>query len=263
MITIQNYVKAQSLEEAYELNQKNGSCILGGMLWTKMTSRAVKTAIDLSALGLDKIEETKDKFTIGAMVTLRDLEKHEGLQTYTNGAIEEALKHIVGVQFRNLATVGGTLWGRYGFSDVLTVLLTMDAYVELYKGGIIPLSDFSKMKYDRDLLVRLIINKKPGKFAYTSVRNQSTDFPVIACGAAIVDGEVRISVGARPGKARLYTDEENILTAGLSEESIKAFADRLGKKVPTGSNVRGTAAYRTRLIKVTCTRLLTKLMEEQ
>lgn len=30
MVTIQNYVRAQSIDEAYELNQKKGSCIIGG-----------------------------------------------------------------------------------------------------------------------------------------------------------------------------------------------------------------------------------------
>ena len=36
-----------------------------------------------------------------------------------------------------MATVGGSIWGRFGFSDVLTVFLAMDSYVELYKGGIV------------------------------------------------------------------------------------------------------------------------------
>ena len=31
MVTIQNYVRAKSLEEAYELNQKKGNCILGAL----------------------------------------------------------------------------------------------------------------------------------------------------------------------------------------------------------------------------------------
>ena len=51
MVTIQNYVRAKSLEEAYELNQKKGNCILGGMLWTKMQNRMIQTAIDLCDLG--------------------------------------------------------------------------------------------------------------------------------------------------------------------------------------------------------------------
>ena len=38
MLKIKNYVKVQSLEEAYELNQKRTACVLGGMVWLKMGS---------------------------------------------------------------------------------------------------------------------------------------------------------------------------------------------------------------------------------
>ena len=137
METIQNYVRAGSLEEAYELNQKRTSLILGGMLWTKMQNRRIQTAIDLCDLGLDRIEENEEEFSIGAMVSLRQLELHAGLNEYTHGAVKNAVKDIVGVQFRNLATVGGSIWGRFGFSDVLTVFLAMDTYVELFCGGIV------------------------------------------------------------------------------------------------------------------------------
>ena len=118
MVTIQNYVRVKNLEEAYTLNQKKGSMILGGMLWTKMQDRTIQTAIDLCELGLDRIDENADAFSIGAMVSLREIELHEGLYAYTQGAVRDALKDIVGVQFRNLATVGGSIWGRFGFSDV-------------------------------------------------------------------------------------------------------------------------------------------------
>ena len=143
MVTIQNYVRVKNLEEAYTLNQKKGSMILGGMLWTKMQDRTIQTAIDLCELGLDRIDENADAFFIGAMVSLREIELHEGLYAYTQGAVRDALKDIVGVQFRNLATVGGSIWGRFGFSDVLTMFLAMDTYVELFQGGIIPLQEFA------------------------------------------------------------------------------------------------------------------------
>lgn len=89
--------------------------ILGGMIWLKMETINVGTAIDLSGLGLDTIEETEDSFSIGAMVTLRQLEKHPGLAAYTHGAMRETVRHIVGVQLRNLATVGGSIYSRFGF----------------------------------------------------------------------------------------------------------------------------------------------------
>lgn len=263
MVTIRNYVRVKNLEEAYELNQKKTSRIIGGMLWVKMMNNNIQTAIDLCELGLNKIEETEEEFSIGAMVSLRQIELHDGLNKYTQGAVKDAVKDIVGVQFRNLATVGGSIWGRFGFSDVLTIFLAMDTYVELYHGGTIPLSEFANMKPDRDILVRLIVKKKKGSFAYLSVRNQSTDFPVIACAASCIEGKCRLSVGARPSKAVLLTDEEEILSKGLTEENIKEFSLFAINKISTGSNARAGAEYRSRLIGVLIQRLFKKIMEEQ
>ena len=259
MIRIQNYVMAESLEQAYQLNQNKRSRILGGMLWLKLSNIAVHTAIDLSRLGLNAIEETEEEFSVGAMTTLRQLELHEGLNAYANGAVAKAVHDIVGVQFRNMATVGGSLFGRFGFSDVLTVFLAMDAYVELYRGGIVPLETFANMEKDRDILVRLIVKKKPGCFAYQAMRNQRTDFPILTCAASKVDGEYRVVVGARPARARVLRDEKGLLSGGVNEESARAFAAFAAETLPTGGNVRGTAEYRTHLIRVLTRRTLTEL----
>ena len=61
MMTIREYKRAESLEEAWQLNQKKPNRILGGMIWLKMETINVGTAIDLSGLGLDTIEETVSK----------------------------------------------------------------------------------------------------------------------------------------------------------------------------------------------------------
>ena len=248
MITIQKYVRAQSLEEAWQLNQNKRSRILGGMLWLRLGKGSVNTAIDLCDLGLNTIEETEEAFSIGAMATLRDIEMHEGLNTYAAGAIADAVKDIVGVQFRNMATVGGSIWGRFGFSDVLTVFLALDSYVELYKGGIIPLEQFAKMKKDNDILVRLIVRKTPCKIVYSSVRNQRTDFPVIACAVSYMNGQYRASIGARPSRAMLLCSEKG--------EGFSAFVT---ENAPTEGNMRGSAVYRTHLIRVLVERSMNEL----
>ena len=77
MLKIKSYVKVNSLAEAYELNQKKTARILGGMVWMKMSNRAISTAIDLSGLGLDAISENDDEFVIGCMTPLHDLETNE------------------------------------------------------------------------------------------------------------------------------------------------------------------------------------------
>lgn len=249
MITIQNYVRAESLEQAYELNQKKSARILGGMLWLKMAKNTVGTAVDLSGLGLDTIEETGEGFSIGAMVTLRQLEQHPGLNACTGGAFAKALAPIVGVQFRNMATVGGSVWSRFGFSDVLTLLLALDTTVELYKGGLVPLETFAAMPYDRDLLVRVHIRKTPGRVAYEAMRIQRTDLPVLTCAVSDMGG-VRAVIGARPGKPVVLRDEKGLLAGGISEESAAAFAADVAARVPMCANSRGSAAYRTHLAEV-------------
>lgn len=307
MISIQKYVRAKSLEEAYQLNQSRANRVIGGMLWLKTGSGSVNTAIDLCGLGMDGIEETQEEFFIGAMTSLRQVELHQGLNEYTQGAAGAAVRDIIGVQFRNLATVGGSIWGRFGFSDVLTFFLSLETFVELYQGGIVPLEQFAGMEYDRDILVRLIVKKKPGVFAYRAFRNQRTDLPVLTCALSRIEGEYRAVVGARPGRAVVVRDGEGLLSGGQMEEGhsmreayvlkgrqameeeqstegrlsmgeayalearrameeeqsaegrYNAFSAYVARVVPTGSNTRGSAAYRTHLVRVLTERNLMQI----
>ena len=248
MMTNREYKRAESLEEAWQLNQKRPTRVLGGMIWLKMENINVGTAIDLSGLGLDTIEETDEGVSIGAMVTLRQLELHPGLSAYTDGAVRESVRHIVGVQLRNLATVGGSIYSRFGFSDVLTMLLALNASVELYKGGVVPLAEYAQRPYDRDILVRVLVPKENARFVYQSVRNSQTDFPVLTCAAALTQKGVQAAVGARPAKAALVKDAEQLATLPMTAEKAQAFAEYAAGLLPTETNPRGSAAYRTHLI---------------
>ena len=248
MLKIKEIVRPQSLEEAYELNQKRTNRILGGMLWMRMSNIQIQKAIDLSGLGLDKIEETEEEFSIGCMVTLRELELHTGLNTCFEGLIRRSVEDIVGVQFRNSATIGGSLFGRFGFSDVLTAFLVLDTYVELYRGGVCPLAEFASGKRDNDILVRVIVKKTKGHYAYQSYRNTKTDFPVLAVAMAQAENGVKAAVGARPqgAEVRIVTDME--------KNTLKALADSFAY----GSNMRASAEYRKHLASV----LLKRAAEE-
>jgi len=244
MVTIQKYVKAQSLEEAWKLNQGKKNRILGGMLWMRLGNGTISTAIDLCDLGLDTIEETDEEFSIGARVTLRELEQHVGLNTYTHDAVKNAVKDIVGVQFRNMATIGGSIWGRFGFSDVLTVFLV-------------------SMKMDNDILIRVIVKKRACQIAYMAVRNQSTDFPVLTCCVSKLEGKYRAVIGARPKRAKLVSDENGIMANGITKEVAAAFASYVAEQVPTDSNLRGSSTYRTHLIHVLTERCVAQLEDQQ
>ena len=266
MLTINNYVKAKSLEEAYELNQARNARIMGGMLWMRLGNARVQTLIDLSDLGLDQIEETAHVFRIGAMCTLRQLELHEGLKVLYGDSIAESVRHIVGVQFRNQATVGGSVYGRFGFSDVLTCLLALDTFVELYNGGTIRLSEFINRKRDKDILVSIIIRKSNRRLKYDAVRRAKTDFPVLTC--AVVAGPVHgketwdFSVGARPMKAKVLEKKWSI-PRDISDGLLMDYAKEAAAGFDYGTNMRGSAEYRRHLAEVLIRRSMHAILMEE
>ncbi len=277
MFYYNQYVRAQSLDEAYELYQKKPNFVLGGMLWLKMKNKTLGTAIDLCDLGLDQIDEDENEFRIGAYATLRQIETHEALNAYTHGAIAESVRHIVGVQFRNVATVGGSIWGRFGFSDVMTIFRALGAKVQLHKAGIMDLDEFAALpRTTRDVLVSVIVPKNAKGVVYLSQRNQSTDFPVLTCAVANRSGRYVAVIGASPYMAEPVWDEEGILdclsdaktdgNAALTDNSesnakIDKFAGYVAEHIRFGSNIRAGAEYREMICRVLTRRAVTQSLD--
>ncbi|HIT88830.1 MAG TPA: FAD binding domain-containing protein [Candidatus Merdenecus merdavium] len=249
MFTIKKFVKVESVEEAYELNRKKSNVVIGGMAWLKMSPHNYQTGIDLSGLGLDTIEEDEEEYRIGCMCTLRQLETHDSMNRYFDGVMKECVRNIVGVQFRNCATIGGSIYRRFGFSDILTCFLSLDSYVELHHHGIVSMKDYLNLNLDRDILVRIIIKKDCRKTSYMTQRNSATDFPIIACAVSLKEDQWFISVGARPTRAALVT-VENKLSSQSSKEEVSKFVDKVIEEFNFGSNMRASEEYRRQLAKV-------------
>lgn len=257
MFTMNHYIFAESLEQAYELNQNKANAILGGTLWLKMGGREIDTAIDLSGLGINDIEETGDCFRIGCMANLRDIEIHPGLKSCFNGFLSSALEPIVGVQFRNGATIGGTIYSRFAFSDVLTALLALDTEVELYRSGIVSLAQYVNMPLDRDIVVRIIIRKKHRQAVYLSQRNSATDLPILTCAVANHDGHWKIVLGARPSRAKLT---EFVLGGKPEKSDLEQWIKQVNDTVEFGTNTRGSKEYRQHLAEVMIRRCIVSIV---
>lgn len=263
MLTIKHYARPQTVPEALRLlREKKSNVALGGMLWLKLQDKTVDTAVDLAGLGLDAIEETPEGWRIGAMVTLRRLETHTGLAAFTGGAMAESVKHIVGVQFRNLATIGGSVFGRFGFSDPLTLLLALDARVELAEAGRMSLRDFAESDIRKDILTHIFIPGGKVEAVYLSQRNSATDFPTLTCAVARREGKVACAVGARPARAQRFDDEAGLLANGVNEESAAAFAETVARRAVFGSNTRASAEYRREVCRALVRRAALQLEEE-
>ena len=252
MAKYRNYVMAQSLEEAYALNQKKSSVIVAGNMWLRMCGLNKQTAIDLSGLGLDRIEETEDSFLIGAMTPLRALETSAALDAAFGGAFARALAPIVGTQFRNGATIGGSVYSRFGFSDVSALLLALDAKVVLYRRGEAALCEYQKEAWDRDIITHIRIAK--GQRAdVQSVRTSATDIPTLVCAAARSERGTRIVLGARPARAVVVLDG--------CRDTDRIDYDAIAADTAFGSNLRASEAYRRKIAPVLMARAAAAVTE--
>lgn len=261
MLTFGDYIKASSLDEAYEIiSKKKPARIYGGGMYLRMGDRRIGIAVDLCDLGLDTIEETEEGFEIGAMATLRMLETHEGLNECYGNLFKEGLKDIIGVQFRNIATVGGTVYNKYGFSDVIPPLLAVNATVHFHGSGSISLKDYLvEEKYRRDVLVKVTVPKVEGaKTSIKTARISRSDYPALVVAASQIDGKTNIVVGARPRRAALaekameYVDSQGELT---EEVAIRA-GEMASEELAFGTNTRGSKEYRKHICKVLVKRAL-------
>lgn len=251
---INNYHVAKSVEEAYEvLNQNASNLILAGGAWLRMSTKEVDTAVDLSKCGLGEIVETKDAFEIGAMVTLREVEKHAGLLNHFSGVFNKSVNTIMGVAIRNLATIGGSVAGRYAFSDLLTPLLVFDTEVEFFDRGRMTLEDFlvSKGKH-QDILTKIIIKKENGVAYYHTMKKTGLDFAVVNVAISKKDNQFKIAVGARPSVAVLAKEAMAYINAQevVNEEVILETAKKASEELKFGSNQRASGEYREQLASV-------------
>lgn len=94
------------------------------------------------------------------------------------------------------------------------------------------------------MLVRVIVPKKAGaRFDYRSVRPTRTDLPTLTC-ASVREGDgCRFVIGSRPARAMIFAPE-----AGSAEQ----MAEQVQREAVLGSNMRGSAAYRRKLVGTPC-----------
>ena len=261
MYRVKEYVIPKSIEECANLLQKNKrSRLIAGNLFLRMTSADIPLAIDLSGCGLDYIREESDgTLRLGAMCSLRTLETSPLLRRYCGGIISRSVGEIIGTQFRNLATVGASVFSKYGFSDVITPLLACNARVRLFAQGELTLEAFLKQPRTRDLLVEIILPAGNAAGAFSNFRNSKGDFSLLNVASVRTETGYRIAVGARPMCAALaYGAMEQL---ARDPAAVSLAARTAAEELCFGGNMRASAQYRRQLCAVLCQRTLIETNE--
>lgn len=259
---INEYLRPKSLEEAYGiLKNSEGAVVIGGGAYLRLSNRQVKSGVDLSDCGLDYIIDKDGQIEIGAMTTFRTIEQNDVLKKYYGGVISYAVGKVMGVQLRNIVTVGGTIGGKYGFSDLITALLPLNCEVSLYNAGNMPLEDYLKYK-EKDIIEKIILKNCTGRAAYKDFRNTSTDFPILNAAVSVKEETYKIAVGARPGIACISKEASEFLN---NAEDKKIAAEKAGETAAESlqfrSDVRASAEYRKELCKVLVKRAVLEVIQ--
>jgi aerobic-type carbon monoxide dehydrogenase small subunit (CoxS/CutS family)/CO/xanthine dehydrogenase FAD-binding subunit len=128
---IRSYHRPTRLEEALSLAGQGVVPVAGG---TRLfaTARDVPNVLDLSALGLGRLETVDGDLRVGAMVTLQDLIDSPLAHEATAGLLPAAARaHSASRMIRGMATVGGESVHGAHDSEVLAALLALNAIFEV------------------------------------------------------------------------------------------------------------------------------------
>ena len=237
-----SFQRVSSLEEAYKLVKESPrNKIVAGGLWLKKGNAEADILIDLSQLGLDKIEDKKDYIEIGAMVTQRQFEQSKLVPDMA----KDAVKSIMGPAFRNIATIGGSVYGKFGFSDVITGLLGYQVELVFYPEATMSLLDYVKKPGFHDgILTHVRIYKENLKGFFKKVGITALDYPIL--NIAVTKGkEYRVVVGSRPLVASRCEKTEAYLNNG-GKDFAKA-AEMAVEELKFGDSIATKGDYRKQL----------------
>lgn len=224
-----DYYRATSLEDAYrKLNENPKNAIVAGGLWMKKTGLSYDTLIDLADLKLDYIKEEGNEIHVGAMTSLRDFENSLIINKLFSGATAFAVREIMGPAFRNSATIGGSISGRYPFSDVIAGLLPLDVKVRFYPEQEMTLEEVLSYKGKvNGILEEIVIKKEEGKGYFKKVKTTALDFPMINFSIVKRNNKNYIAIGSRPGVAALAYKAMAEADKGNFEEAARIAAEEL------------------------------------
>lgn len=214
MITV--YHRPKTLDEALTLLAQPNTVPLGGGTFLAHPTPDPVEAVDLQALGLNTVKKQGSNLKIGATVTLQQLLESE----HCPEALKSALKLEAPLNLRNAATVAGTLVACDGRSTFATVLLALDAKLDIRDtannsqtssiGAFIPLRP-------RGLIIDIVMPLNV-KLTFDAVSRTPADKPIVcAVLAQWNSGRTRLALGGYGKNPLLAMD-------GTEAEGIEAAA---------------------------------------
>jgi len=258
---ILEYARPQDLGEAFRLIREQHGTAIGGAAWLRTNTKTMALGVDLAGLGLEYVREADGFIEIGAMTTYRELETNRLLGARFGSLFEQTVSHVVGIQLRNTITLGGTVAGRYGFSDLNTTLCALGAQAVFYPNRVLDLAEFIEKGMEGAFLLEKVLLPASSRAAYRQMRISENDFPIINTTSAWTGSGWRIAVGSRPAATRLCKKAMGLLgdVPRPSDEKIASASQVAGDELQFGSDIRASAEYRREILPALVRRALVEV----
>lgn len=212
---------------------------------------------------------------IGALATLSELGRAAAVRRHAP-VIVDTLRTLSNVRVRNVATLGGHLAHGDPHMDLPPVLMALDAQVVTAAAAgtrTLAVADLYTGYYETalaqgELISEVILPSRKGwRSAYVKVTTRAADdWPTLGIAVSLqTDGnlieDARIVVSAATEKPlRLAAAEAVLRGAAIDDALLARLGEAAAAEVELVGDARGTAAYKTELLRVYAGRALRKAL---
>jgi probable selenate reductase FAD-binding subunit len=254
----QTYHRPTDLQQALALLAKPGARPLAGGTALLADEVAADSVVDLQALGLDGLHFDGAQWRIGATCRLQNLAEAapEGGPAHL---MQQAIYAAGPNTFRNAATLGGLIASRPAASELLALLLVLEAQLSLlslHEGQTLPLSDYlAAPTPPPGLISQIALPWEAGRGALRRVARTPADAPIVAVAAwRVADGPVKLAAsGIGPRPMRLPEADFDL------EEAIRAGQAQMQHP----GDFLGSADYRREMLGVLMRRAILASVQEE
>lgn len=259
---IRAYHQPQALEDALQHIARGATPVAGATgLYTAKSKRDLEL-VDVTRCGLDRIEVSGDRISIGAAVTLEQLASAP-LPGMAGALLRRGARAVASRPLRNMITVGGNLAHLVYWADLPVVLLALDAEIEVQRAGQAPslvaveqLLQRGTQTWEGGLISRVLVpvHSEHHFFGHERFSRTAADYSLatICCALRYQDGhahDVRLSVGALQNRPlRVPAVEQMLEGQQLDDARIEAAVASLLQHVTIAPNFRAPVEYRRELL---------------
>ena len=271
-------IQPTTLQEACAALTENADAkvIAGGTALLTLIKHGI--FVPKSLVNLKKIKAASDisydaqtGLRVGALAAIYDIEASPIVRQHYP-VLADACHVVANIRIRNMATIGGNLAHGDYQSDPPTVLVALDASVELLSGAgtrEMKLADFLKGSYETalepgELVSALLVppaRQLHGTYTkFTTGSSEERPCVGVAALTSIENGicaDLRLVIGAvSPKPVRLEKAETMARGEKLTARLIERIASDASSRVEPSEDLRGTIDYKRHLVQVLVRRAL-------